>query len=393
MYEILILGGGASGLYAGFLLEEAGIKNYLILENNKKAGYKLSITGGGMANLTNKDISIDNYVGAEPEFVRNALSHFSYKKALHLFKKLDIPLEERDFGQIFSRISAKEIRDILAYPLAIEHECEILKVEDSKDKEYFCVRTSKGQYEARKIVLATGSIAYPQLNASDIGLKIAKYYNIEYKPFKPALTPFILQKSSKLLGLSGISIDVGIHLGKKEIIRPLLFTHSGLSGPAILLLSCYYNDLDMKINFLPKEDIKALCHDTAHGKLLLKNLLCRYMPDRLAFALLDENLQNKKVAELSKKEREYLSKTIHSYNLDDIVLDGFEKAEAAKNGILTKEIDNSTMQVKKRKNMYVIGEVLDILGHLGGYNLHFAFASASLCVHSIIKDLKIERDL
>ncbi len=387
MYDIIILGAGASGLYAGLLLEEANIKNYLILEANRKAGTKLSLTGGGKGNLTNKYISTQNYIGEDPQFVEYALKKFSYKKALELFKKLDIPLEEREFGQIFSTISARDIRNDMAYPLPIEHECEILKVKDSLDKEYFIISTDRGEYKAKKIILATGSIAYPQLGASNIGLKIAKDYGLEYKNFEPALTPFILEKSSLLLGLSGISVDVGIKLAGKDLIRPLLFTHNGLSGPAILLLSCYYKSQEMQINFLPKENIKALCHDVAHGKLLLKNLLFRYMPDRLALALIPDELHNKKVAELSKKERENLEKSIHVYTLDNFKLDGFEKAEACKNGILTKEIDNQTMQSYKRKNMYIIGEVIDILGQLGGYNLHFAFASAYCAIMAIKKEL------
>ncbi len=388
MYDVIILGAGASGLYAGLLLEQANIKNYLLLEGNRKAGTKLSVSGGGKGNLTNKFISTENYIGKEPQFTEYALKKFTYKKALELFKNLDIPLEERDFGQIFSTISAREIRNDIAYSLPIEHECEILKVKDSTNKEFFIISTNKGEYKAKKIIIATGSTAYPQLGASNIGLKIAKDYGLEYKNFEPALTPFILEKSSPLLGLSGISVDVGIQLNNKKLIRPLLFTHTGFSGPAILLLSCYYESQEMQINFLPNESIKALCHDVNHGKLLLKNLLFRYMPDRLALALIPAELHNKKVAELSKKERESLEKSIHFHVLDNFTLDGLEKAEACKNGILTKEVDNTKMQAHKRKNMYIIGEVLDVLGQLGGYNLHFAFASAHCAVNAILEDLK-----
>lgn len=385
--EILILGAGVSGLYSAFLLKQAGIPS-LILEGNSEAGRKLCLTGGGYGNLTNTHISPENYVGQDPNFTQYALKKFPYKKALDLFYTLDIPLEERDFGQIFSLIPATAIRDRLSHNLNIINECEIYKARYNNS--IFSLESSKGTFSSQQVILALGSSAYPQINASSRGLDIADDFDLAYTEFTPALTPFILPHSSPLRTLSGISLDVEISLANKKYIRPLLFTHTGISGPAVLLLSLYHKrNTEIEINFLPNKSCIDLCHDIAHGKLLLKNLLSRYMPDRLVFALLSEELLQKKVAELSKKERQKIVECVHKHTIRDFELASLQKAEVAKNGILTKEINPQTMEALTKENLYITGEVMDITGHLGGYNIHWALASAYIAVQDICKKYKL----
>ncbi len=387
IYDIIILGAGTSGLFAGFLLKRANFQSFLILEKNSEAGKKLTIAGGGNGNLTNKEISHLNYIGQDNNFASYALKKFPYKKALDLFYALDIPLEERDFGQIFSTISAKEFRNALAYELPISHDTEISKLSFHND--IFIIESSQGTFQAKKVILSTGSNAYPQLGASDIGIDIARDLGIEAYAFEPCLTPFHLPNSSPLSNLSGISIDVGININNKKIIRPLLFTHTGISGPAVLLLSCYVSTTKKEkilIDFLPNENVLSLCHEPKNGKLLVKNLFSRFFPDRLAAKLIPLELQNKKVAELSKAQRLELEKNINFHSVIDFELAPLSKAEAAKNGVLTKELNNKTMQTIKNENLYIIGEVMDITGQLGGYNIHFALASAYCAIQHILKN-------
>ncbi len=387
--DIIILGAGVSGLYLAYLLKNAGFSS-LLLEVNNEAGRKLSIAGGGYGNLTNKDISYQNYYGKNPKFAEYALKKFSYKKALDLFFQLDIPLEERDYGQIFSLIPAYKIADRLSYGLDIEYDCEIFSVKqiEHNEKKIFEIHTSKNIFYAKNVVIATGSNAYPQIKASDIGLKIAKSFNLSVKEFEPALSSLILEEKSSLRGLAGISLDVGITLLNKKMTRPLLFTHTGLSGPAILLLSLYYsNNESFEIDFLPRFSCIELCHDVAHGKLLVKNLLARYMPDRLIYALVSEELLNKKVAELSKKQRVQLVESVNKRTFNKLLFSSLSKAEAAKNGIDTDELCAESMQIKKCEGLYAIGEVLDITGQLGGYNIHFALASAFVAFKALSQKL------
>ncbi len=395
MYDILILGAGVAGLHAGYLLNQHNEKqekkiSFLLLEINKEAGRKLCLAGGGYGNLTNSSISHENYVGLEPKFTQYALKKFSYKKALNLFYTLDIPLEERDFGQIFSLIPASNMRDRLAENLPIDYDCDIFSIKEENG--IFTVETSRGKYQARKIILATGSCAYPQINATDRGLELAKDLGLKSKAFEPALTPFLLPHNSLLCRLAGINLDVGIEIAKKKLIRPLMFTHTGISGPAVLILSCYYGHEKMNIDFLPHDNIIELCHDINNGRLLLKNLLKYYLPDRLVFALCPQNLQDKKVAELSKKERLLLENILHKHDFDafngnnSINRASFQKAEAARNGILTNQLDTKTMQVLENKNIYIVGEVMDITGQLGGYNIHWALASSFVAMENILKE-------
>ncbi len=385
--NIIILGAGVSALFLGYLLRKSG-RSSLLLEINKEAGRKLAIAGGGYGNLTNKHISYKNYYGKNNAFASYALKKFPYKKALDLFYQLDIPLEERDFGQIFSLIPAYKIADSLSYGLDIEYECEIYSAKQIvyQEKEIFEIKTSKGNFYSKHLVISTGSNAYPQINASDIGLKIAKSFNLSVKEFEPALSSLILEEKSPLRALSGISLDVGITIDNKKIIRPLLFTHTGLSGPAILLLSLYHsNGGSFVIDFLPQFSCIELCHEVSHGKLLLKNLLSRYLPDRLMYALVSEELLNKKVAELSKKQRMLLVELVNKKVFDKLTFSSLSKAEAGKHGIYTDALCEESMQVKSVENLYAIGEVLDITGQLGGYNIHFALASAFLAFNSLLQ--------
>ncbi len=386
VFDLIILGAGTAGLFAGFLLNRADVKSFLILEKNDEAGKKLLVAGGGKGNLTNKHLSSQHYIGQDPDFVDYALKKFPYRKALDLFYALDIPLEERDFGQIFSLISAKEFRNALAEDLPIVHDAEIFEL--SYEDEIFHIKSSQGIFKAKKVILATGSSAYPQIGASDKGIDIARDLGLEAHAFEPCLSPFHLPSSSPLTKLSGISLDVGISINNKKIIRPLLFTHTGISGPAVLLLSCYSSSsehTEFIIDFLPTENVKTLCHEPKNGKLLVKNLFMRHLPDRLVYALIPQELQEKKVAELSKKQRADLENALNSYKIKDYTIAPLTKAEAAKNGILTKEINPKSMQAYKNENLYIIGEVMDITGHLGGYNIHFALASAYCAIQDYLK--------
>jgi predicted Rossmann fold flavoprotein len=305
-----------------------------------------------------------------------------------MLRRMNIQTEEREHGRIFCRKSAEEV--VLYLVRALEeadvHFSLNTVVSDVKYAERFCIESTNRKYESSRLLLATGGLAWPQIGATGIGYTIARQFGHTIAPLRPALVGLTLPPNSPLLNLQGISLDVNLQIkGKSPVIaEPLLFTHKGISGPSVLQISCFWTKGDhITVNFLPSDNVIRQMHDPNNGKLLVKNLLMRSLPERLVRALIPEQLMERKVAEVGKKDRQTLAECVHSYMVLPFDVEGFSKAEATLGGVCTDEIYPQSMESRLVKGLFFSGEVIDITGKLGGYNIHWAFASGYVAGQNI----------
>ncbi len=391
-FDVIILGAGAAGLQCALTASKRGISVALV-EHNKYVGQKIAISGGGKANFTNLRMGSEFYFGAETAFVEPCLDAFTPQMLINFYMKHGLPWEEREHGQIFGLCKAKKFIDAM-HSECIRNGCtffcnhNILHVEHLAEHyiiTIFCKDTAnKKIMRSKNLVLALGSSAYPQVGATPLGLKLAAQFGHTFKEFTPALTPFIMPKDWELAHLSGISLPVRITLQHTIYHEALLFTHTGISGPVVLQASCHWHEENCKaqypleIDFLPHIHLEELLDAPECSKLFLRNLVNRHIPERLADALLPQDIAKRKIAELSRKSRQKAHACVHHYPLNPQKKAGLHKAEAALGGILTEQINAYSMESLLQNNLFIVGELLDITGTLGGYNLHFAFAGGHM---------------
>lgn len=381
MYDVLILGAGAGGLMCASELSSCkGIK-VGVIDANLHVGAKIKISGGGKCNITNTEVSEKNYLGDEA-FVSEVLSRFTKKDLLdflHVNRLKPVIRKERYY---FCEKSSDEIISIfrrLTKDVSYHLGETILHV--SSQPGVFSVTTSKREYKAKTLVIATGGVSYKTLNATDIGLKIAADFGHEIAEFSPALVGLTLQKDQFWMKeLSGVSAEVEIEVEGKKLREEMLFAHRGISGPVVLSASLYWKKGNMFINFLPKNNVNTLVKNSKKNISSVLNL-----PKRLSKGLLEAlQVEDKPCNKLSKDELNNLQ-NIHRYSFSPAGNFGFTKAEVSRGGVKTKEIDKNSMMSKKVDRLYFIGEVVDVTGELGGYNFQWAFSSAVVCARDIIK--------
>ena len=363
MYDVLILGGGASGLFLGTLIKN---KNFLILEHNSEAGAKIKVSGGGKCNITNKILTTANYKG-ESEFVKEVFKKFDNKDLINWLKNNNLEVKELKKNQYFFS-SSSVLKNFFEKKLKkdIRLNTEILDVEyDNK----FIVKTNKGNFKAKNIVVATGGVSFKKLGAGEIGYKIAKKFGHKIITPKPALVGFTVQKSENWFkNLSGISILAEVRVGGKKFNQNILFSHKGITGPGILNASLWWEKGFVEISFL-KNIQKYLKNKNRQISTQIP------LPKRFVKEFLNAvNLKDKKIKDLSAQEFEKL-KLLENYSFAPAGTFGFERAEVTKGGVDISEIDFN-IQSKKIKGLYFTGEVLDVTGELGGYNFQWAFSSA-----------------
>lgn len=394
--DAIIVGAGPAGLFCAHEAAKRGVR-VLIIDKQDHAGRKLSMAGGGMGNFTNRHLGPEHYTGENPDFTRFSLRAFNNEAALTLLDTLNIPWEEREFGQIFALRPASVFTETLqqrARELGVDFRFgkkpKIVR-HSSSAQALFHVQLDHECFAAPQLVLATGSPAWPQCGADDSGASLAARWGHRLIPFVPALAPFIMPRDWLLLGLEGISLNACITVESKSgpsrdpwPIRPLLFTHKGLSGPAALVASCFYHPGDaLLINFLPHLSLLDLLHQPENGKLLFRNLLSRHMPQRLAELLAPASLASRKCAELSKADRLALASAVHAHSVTPTSTETMRKAEVARGGIATDEL-TSTLQSRLVPHLFFCGEILDVTGLLGGYNIHWALASARVVAKELV---------
>ncbi len=405
--DILILGAGAAGLMAAFRAtipkKEQPVPCVFAADANPIPGRKLCLAGGGMGNITNLDVSVRDYVGQDPNFAASCLRRFPPKAVLGLIADLGLAWEEREYGQIFGLQPASRFAKALA-ERAIRQGARFFMrykaLDVAKTPEGFLTRfDAEGQevsIASRCLLLATGSPAWPACGATDAGLAFAARLGHKCAPFRPALTPLILPEGHPMRNLSGVSADVGLTLGGRRLIRSLLFTHAGLSGPAALVASCFWRAGEpLILDFLPNVSINELPDQPEWRRASLRPLLRHFLPNRLADILTEAALYAlrtgkpqagkktipadppERLAQWNRAQRDILGDTVHRYALFPEKTAGMAKAEVASGGVLTRGANPRTMESLIAPGLYLAGELLDITGLLGGFNLHWALASGA----------------
>ena len=382
-YDTIILGAGPAGLTAAGYIAKQGLRT-LILDKAPRPGTKLLLAGGGKGNITNRRIEISDYVGENPKFAAHALKRLPPEHVLAELHKAKIPLEEREHGRIFGTASARVLLNLLVAKLP-QPQCtirtDVAVTGICHADGIFTISCGNNTVQTPRCILATGSPAWPQCGADGSGLHLARELGHRIVPVRPILVPFVMPQDWVLADLSGISLPVRITCDTPNaptITDSLLFTHKGISGPAALQTSCWWRKgSSLRIDFLPESNATALL-DSATGKATPTSTFSRFLPERLLAALLDPTLVRRRVAELSRKQRTAIADAIHKHGVIPVRTEGLAKAEAAAGGVDVAEIDPTTMQSRLIPGLFFCGEILDITGKLGGYNLHWAWASGAL---------------
>lgn len=368
IYDVIIVGAGASGLFLGTNLKG---KKVAILEKNSSAGKKILASGGGRCNITNRFISAKNYLG-EQKFIEQILKVLTPDQVLIFFRELKF--SEQKQNQFFCDSGAKSVLSVLLKRQNADIFCNKEVLGAKKVDEIFEILTKDEKFRARNLVIASGGLSYKALGASDIGYKIANDFDIETSALAPALVGFSVQKDEFWFKeLSGVSLNAEVEINSKneshKFSGNLLFTHRGISGPVILNTSLFWQKGRICVNFLPKFSEKNLIN----GKKQLSSVLP--LPKRFVLEFLKNfDLKDRAYYEFSDEERQII-KRLFAYEFAPAGTFGFERAEVTKGGVKSEFLDEN-LQAYNVKGLYFVGEVLDITGMLGGYNLHFAFASA-----------------
>ncbi|MBI5076439.1 MAG: NAD(P)/FAD-dependent oxidoreductase [Nitrospirae bacterium] len=377
--DVIIIGAGASGLICAIEAGKRG-RSVLVLDHSQKIGSKIRISGGGRCNFTNLHVSAEHYISQNPHFCRSALSRYTPEDFISLLRKYRITFHEKEAGQLFCDATSAEIIVML------RAECEKAgadihlgcSVKSIKHDGLFSVATDRGTFQAESLVIATGGLSYPKLGATDFGIKIAEQFKINVISPRPGLVPLTLSgKELEIFrDLSGVSINAEVTVNRTSFRGSLLFTHRGLSGPAILQISSYWNKGDLlSIDLLPGVNAYELLLANRQSRKEIKTLLSQYLPSRFTQAWCSNYLQTKPVCQFIERELREAADKLHAWQVKPSGTEGYGAAEVTVGGIDTDEVSSKTMETKKVPGLYVIGEVLDVTGQLGGFNLHWAWAS------------------
>jgi len=386
IYDVIILGAGAAGLMCAI---EAGrrARSVLVIEHNDKLGKKIRISGGGRCNFTNIHAASGNYLSHNEHFAKSALARFSPQDFLALVKKHKIRYHEKKLGQLFCDDSAQEIIDMLVNECRANN-AEILlntKVISVEKKERFLLKAGAKTFQGKSLVVATGGLSIPPLGVSDLGYRIAKQFHLKIQPTLPGLVPLVLAKGERELfqEISGVSLPVRVSCRGVRPYAPtvifeenILFTHRGLSGPAILQISSYWRPKEaLTLDLLPGNDCLTQLKKARAGKILMSNFLSQFFPKRFAHIFALHYLKDRPLKQYSDKDLARAAELIHAWKLTPEECEGYAKAEVTLGGVDTDELSSKTMEAKKVPGLYFIGEVVDVTGHLGGFNFQWAWAS------------------
>ena len=379
LYDVIVLGGGAAGLMCAARAGQRG-KRVLVLERAPKPGKKILISGGGRCNFTNIGAGPQNFLSANPHFAKSALARYTPQDFLELIESYGIAWHEKTLGQLFCDDSAQQVVDMLLSECAkgdLKVRCgeEITTVEHESG---YLVTTQTGTYAAHNLVIATGGPSIPKMGATDYAYDLARQFGLKVVEPRPALVPLTLGGEEVLFReISGVSAPVCATAGKASFSEAALFTHRGLSGPAILQASSYWSPGEpILINFLPDLLIDWLITaKTENPRATLKSSLRMHLPDRLADILAEKLNAPNELANTSDRVLQSAGEQLARWEFRPNDTEGFAKAEVTVGGISTAELSSKTMETKNIPGLYAIGEAVDVTGWLGGYNFQWAWAS------------------
>ncbi len=381
--DVVIIGASAAGLMCAIA---AGKRNrsVRVLDHANKAGKKILMSGGGRCNFTNYHLDAENYLSTNPHFCKSALSRFNQWDFIAMVETHNIPYHERDHGQLFCDLSAKDILNMLLtqckkYNITLQLNCSINKVHKLPDQP-FSLKTTQGDLFCKSLVIATGGLSIPKMGASPFGYKMAKQFGIKIIPTTAGLVPLTLHlhDKEKFSLLSGIALDATVSNHRQSFRENILFTHRGLSGPAILQLSSYWQPGEpIFIDLAPDHDLLTyLIHaQQQHPQQRLKTTLHYFFPKRLVAVFVSESLANTPLAKMSKANFEEVAKLFHTWRITPNGTEGYRTAEVTVGGVDCNAISSKTMMATQVPQLYFIGEVLDVTGWLGGYNFQWAWSS------------------
>jgi predicted Rossmann fold flavoprotein len=381
-YDVIIIGAGAAGMMSAIEAGKRGRK-VLLVDHYKKIGEKIRISGGGRCNFTNTNTNPSKFLSQNPKFVRSALSQYTQNDFINLIKKYEIKFHEKKLGQLFCDHSAQQIVEMLL------KECELANVtilkefivkNVSKDNDQYLVLTETEQYSSESLIVATGGLSVPKIGATSFGYEIAKKFDHNIIETLPALVPLTFSENilEMCKELTGLSVEAIVSFNKVLFQEGMLFTHRGLSGPSILQISSYWKQGDnIKVNLSPKLNVYQLLEEKRklNPKFDILNIVSEILPKRLAQIICSENKVSGNISELSNKILKQLSENINSWLINPTGSEGYRTAEVTLGGVDTKELSSKTMMSNKHKNLFFIGEVVDVTGHLGGYNFQWAWSS------------------
>jgi len=381
-YDVIIIGAGAAGMMSAIESGKRGRK-VLLVDHAKKIGEKIRISGGGRCNFTNINVHTNKFISNNPKFIISALSQYTQKDFINLIKKHNIKFHEKKLGQLFCDQNAQQIVDMLLL------ECQIANVTimketiitevDKQDDEYF-IAVGGDKYLCNSLIVATGGLSVPKIGASKFGYDIAQKFNMNIVKTLPALVPLTFNEKVLTIckELSGLSLEAVVFFNKTFFQEGMLFTHRGLSGPSILQISSYWKlGKIIKINLSPKLDILKLLEikKKSNPKQDIINIITEILPKRLASIICKENNVSGNISELSNKLLKELGDSINSWLISPTGSEGYRTAEVTLGGVDTNELSSKTMMSKKNPGLFFIGEVVDVTGHLGGYNFQWAWSS------------------
>lgn len=386
--DVIVIGAGAAGLFCALTAGQRG-RSVLVLEHAEKVGKKILISGGGRCNFTNLHTAPENFISRNPNFHKSALARYTPGDFIELVRKHRIAYHEKKLGQLFCNESSQQIVAMLM------DECSRARVEtrvncrvDSVDKtgDSFVVKTNQGRFESEALIVATGGLSIPKMGATDFGHRLARRFGLKVTQTKPALVPLTLAEKDRQVftPLSGISVDAMVKSGNQSFRENILLTHQGLSGPAILQISSYWNSGgEIEIDLLPDGDADILLSAERDSQKELKTLLAQFWPQRFAQAWAAINGDSKPMRQYSNKELRAIAERIHRWRITPDGTEGYRKAEVTGGGVDTDELSSKTMEARQVAGLFFIGEVVDVTGHLGGFNFQWAWASGFAAGQSV----------
>lgn len=381
-FDTIIIGAGAAGLMCAGVAAERG-RRVMVLDHAQNVGEKIRISGGGRCNFTNLYASPDNFVSQNPRFCISALKRFSQHDFLKMVDERAIAYHERDHGQLFCDTSAKDIIDMLVarcktHGARIQLNTHITDIKRSETG--YSIVTDHGPLTCKSLVIATGGKSIPKIGATGFGYEIAKRFCLNIVPTRAGLAPLTFEGA--LLGqikeLSGIAIDATIRCGKTSFSEALLFTHRGLSGPAILQISSYWNEGDeLRIDLAPGVDAFELLKNakTANPKQDVATVIATLVPKRLAKLIVEWNGAPGRIGETGDKVLRRVGAGVNDWRVTPSGSEGYRTAEVTIGGVDTRDLSSKTMEAKAVPGLYFIGEVVDVSGELGGFNFQWAWSS------------------
>ena len=384
-HDVIIIGAGAAGLMCALTAGQRG-RTVLLLEHAPQPGKKILISGGGRCNFTNRSVGPEHYLSYNPHFCKSALSRFTPADFIQLVEKHGIHYHEKTRGQLFCDNHARDILNLLLSEcrvggVQILTSCTVKSLQHKKNgKKQFALQTHLGEVTAESLVIATGGLSFPKIGASDFGYCVAEQFALKLKPSRAGLVALHLDAGEikTIEGLSGTSAEAEVSCDGKTFREALLFTHKGLSGPAILQISNHWHPGDeIVINLLPDMDLaqEIKIWRKTQKKTALKNLIALHLTKRLAQQWIECAFQDKAVEQYSESEIHAVAAHFHQWRVIPSGTAGYRVAEVTLGGVDTDGLSSKTFEVKTVPGLYFIGEVLDVTGWLGGYNFQWAWSS------------------